>query len=182
MAMTLTFTVAESAGGTYLTFTDTSPWGVDANPTIYTYSGGAYEWTITLTYNEQDYEYKLTAPSHAEIDELVAGLQLSPSDFTFIDAGTDELINLDSFPDEKYDFIYTVDALTSASKTYGFYALVAGAVMKDSLGYQPEAETFYKNTVNEKVRLLTNLDYALVTGDIESFQENLYILQNLVVV
>ena len=41
MAFTLEFNIEESTGGSYLTFTDTSQWGVGGNPSLYTYSGGS---------------------------------------------------------------------------------------------------------------------------------------------
>jgi len=174
MAFTLEFNIEESTGGSYLTFTDTSQWGVGGNPPLYTYSGGSYVWTITLKYNEQDYTYSITAPTPDDIDELVAGLVLTPADFTLSGTGTDEVTTEETFPDGVYDFLYEVESEeTSSLDSYGFYANDKQQVIKNSLGYQPEWETATKATINEQIRLLRNLGFATDTGDMESFQINL---------
>ena len=174
MAFTLEFNIEESTGGSYLTFTDTSEWGVDTNPGKYDYSGGSYVWTITLTYNEQDYTYSITAPTHDQIDELISGKVLEPSDFTLSGTGTDEVTTEDTFPDGVYDFLYEVESEeTSSLDSYGFYANDKQQVIKNSLGYQPEWETATKAVINEQIRLLRNLGFATDTGDMESFQINL---------
>ena len=180
MAFTLEFTLAESAGGTYITFTDTSEWGVDTNPAKYDYSGGSYVWKITIRYNEQDYEYSITAPTHEQIDALIAGVDLSPEDFTFVGTGTDELTTKSAFLDGVYDILYEiVDEETSDLATEGFFAPSKNAVVQNSLGYQPEWEYPAKQAIQEQVRLLRNLQFATDTGDIESFQMNLDELQKM---
>ena len=136
MAFTLEFNIEESTGGSYLTFTDISQWGVGGNPALYDYSEGSYVWTITLKYNEQDYTYSITAPTHTQIDELVAGKALEPGDFTLSGTGTDEVTTEDTFPDGVYDFLYeVVGEETSELDSYGFYANNKQQVIKNSLGY-----------------------------------------------
>lgn len=170
MAASPTFTFVESYGGTYVTLTHTSDSGELTE-------GITVSLEMTARNTEYVYTYTIASLSADDIVALLAGKELFPTDFT----GDNSIDTATVFPDDVYDVIYTVDTNDSNTKVVGFGAVVEEAVIKDSLGYNPDWDYATKDTINEKVRLLRNLKFALDTGDIDSFQINLEELQKLTI-
>jgi hypothetical protein len=176
MAEILTCSVVESYGGTYILLTDTT-----TSPTITIGS------VATLVINDRNtptpnvYTCTLDTSTAPKVAEIIAGIKLYPTDFSLTSGtGSDVITSAEVFPDGVFDLIYTVGSDTAPTKTVGWGAVVTELVVKDSLGYSPDWEYATKNALNEKVRLLHNLQFSLQIGDIQSFQLNLAELDKLV--
>lgn len=125
---------------------------------------------LKITYTEDNV---ITTVSHTfgSTDDLDVGV--------VINAAT--VVSTDTYIDGIYTFTLrdAGDATTLGQTSEGFAAIVAGQVMRDSLSYRAELDIKTRIALLERVRLLNCLSFAATLGSIESYNENLEMLQQL---
>ena len=83
------------------------------------------------------------------------------------------------FEDGIYNFNIVADNSDEGDHVEGFAAIITAEVIKDALSYRTRMTKAVKEYIQEKMMLLNNLAYAASTGNQDSFNSNLSILQRM---
>ena len=152
-----TFTILESADGTYFTITDTR--------TI------SSSYVITIQSNQMSStSIKTLSLTPTQYGQLSTGLDLTPNG----NFGYTETV----FVDGIYEFTVTKDGVTPAEEsTKAFAAVETALTIPELLNYRTYLDYNTRDAILEKYRLLNNLAASAQIGSENSFLENLEALQ-----
>ena len=131
------------------------------------------ETTTLIVTNEDDtYEYVFTDEDITAFNETNEGVEITTVDLSISEL-KDGIYTFELFSEQPNDSVDT------GSHIEGFAAKITNEVIKELLGYRFRMTKSSKEFLQEKSFILSNLEYSASINNMDSFKDNLKILQKM---